>query len=97
MTPKVKSLEDLDPFIPQIRDLGPDVLMVAGDHSTPAIMAGHSWHPVPFMLHSRWTGGVGVGAFDEKACAQGSVGRIPATQIMLLALAHAGKLTKFGP
>ena len=94
---KVKTLEALDPFIPQIRGLGPDVLMVAGDHSTPAIMAGHSWHPVPFMLHSRWTGGEGVPAFDEKHCAQGSVGRIPATQIMLLALAHAGKLTKFGP
>ena len=94
---KVKSLEALDPFIPQIRELGPDVLMVAGDHSTPAIMAGHSWHPVPFMLNSRWTGGEGVGAFDERACAQGSIGRIPATQIMLLALAHAGKLTKFGP
>ena len=94
---KVKSLEALDPLIPQIRDLEPDVLMVAGDHSTPAIIAGHSWHPVPFMLHSRWTGGEGVGAFDERACAQGSVGRIPATQIMLLALAHAGKLTKFGP
>ena len=94
---KVKSLEALDPLIPQIRELEPDVLMVAGDHSTPAIMAGHSWHPVPFMLHSRWTGGEGVGAFDERACAQGSVGRIPATQIMLLALAHAGKLGKFGP
>lgn len=94
---KVKSLEALDPFIPQIRELEPDVLMVAGDHSTPAIMAGHSWHPVPFMLHSRWTGGEGVPAFNEKACAQGSVGRIPATQIMLLALAHSGKLTKFGP
>ena len=94
---KVKTLEALDPFIPQILDLGPDVLMVAGDHSTPAIVAGHSWHPVPFMLHSRWTGGEGVSTFDEKACAQGSVGRIPATQIMLLALAHAGKLTKFGP
>ena len=94
---KVKSLEELDQFIPLIRELGPDVLTVAGDHSTPAIMAGHSWHPVPFMIHSRWTGGEGVSVFNEKACGQGSIGRIPATQIMLLALAHAGKLTKFGP
>ena len=94
---KVKSLEALDRFILQIQELESDVLMVAGDHSTPAIMAGHSWHPVPFMIHSRWTGGEGVSAFNEKTCAQGSIGRIPATQIMLLALAHAGKLTKFGP
>ena len=94
---KVKCLEELDPYIPQIRELNPDVLMVAGDHSTPAIMAGHSWHPVPFMLHSKLTLGEGVPAFNERACAQGSVGRIPATQIMLMALAHAGKLAKFGP
>jgi 2,3-bisphosphoglycerate-independent phosphoglycerate mutase len=94
---KVKCLEDLDPFIPRLLELSPDVLMVAGDHSTPAIMAGHSWHPVPFLIHSRWTEGEGVSAFNEKACGQGSIGRIPATQIMLMALAHAGKLAKFGP
>ena len=94
---KVQCLEALDPFIPQIRELGADVLMVTGDHSTPAIMAGHSWHPVPFMINSRWTGGEGIAVFNEKTSGQGSIGRIPATQIMLLALAHAGKLTKFGP
>ena len=94
---KVKTLEDLDPFIPQIRELDPDVFMVAGDHATPAIMAAHSWHPVPFMLNSYLTRGEGVPGFNEADCALGSVGRIPATNIMLLALAHAGKLTKFGP
>ena len=94
---KVKCLEELDPFIPQIRELEPDVLVVTGDHATPAIMAGHSWHPVPLMIHSDLTRGEGVPEFNERACGQGSIGRIPATQIMLLALAHAGKLTKFGP
>ncbi len=71
--------------------------MVAGDHATPAIMAAHSWHPVPFMLNSTLTRGEGVKSFDEKACGQGSIGRIPATNVMLLALSHSGKLTKFGP
>ena len=94
---KVKRLEELDPFIPQIRALEPDVFMVAGDHATPAIMAAHSWHPVPFMLHSKLTKGEGVPSFDERACGQGSIGRIQATQVMLLAMSHAGKLTKFGP
>jgi 2,3-bisphosphoglycerate-independent phosphoglycerate mutase len=94
---KVKTLEDLDEFIPQIRGLEPDVFMVAGDHSTPAIMAAHSWHPVPFMLNSRLTRGEGIPGFNERACAQGSLGRIPATSIMLLALSHSGKLNKFGP
>ena len=94
---KVKCLEDLDPFIPQIRELEPDVFLVAGDHSTPAIMAAHSWHPVPFMLHSKLTRGEGVPGFNERTCAQGSVGSILATQVMLLAMSHAGKLNKYGP
>ena len=94
---KVQTLEDLDPLIPRIRELEPEVFMVAGDHATPAIMAAHSWHPVPFMLHSRLTRGEGIPAFNEKDCGRGSIGRIPADNIMLLALSHAGKLTKFGP
>jgi len=94
---KVRRLEELDPLIPRIRELEPDVFLVAGDHSTPSIMAGHSWHPVPFLVNSRLTRGDGVAAFNERACAQGSIGRIPATQVMLLALSHAGKLIKFGP
>lgn len=94
---KVKCLEDLDPFIPQIRELNPDVFLVAGDHATPAIMAAHSWHPVPFMLHSKLTRGEGVARFNERTCAQGSVGSILATQVMLLAMSHAGKLQKYGP
>ena len=94
---KVKCLEELDPFIPQIRELKPDVFMVAGDHATPAIMASHSWHPVPFMVHSNLTLGEGVEGFNEKACAQGSIGSIQATQAMLLGLSHAGKLIKYGP
>ncbi len=94
---KVKCLEELDTHIPRILDLEPDVLMVAGDHATPAVLASHSWHPVPFMLHSRLTLGEGVDGFNERACAQGSIGRIPAETIMLLALSHSGKLGKFGP
>ena len=94
---KVKCLEDLDPFIPEILALEPDVLMIAGDHATPAIMAAHSWHPVPFLLHSKLTKGQGVPTFDEKACALGAIGSIPATSVMVLGLSHAGKMTKFGP
>ena len=94
---KVQRLEELDPFIPQIKELEPDVLLVVGDHATPAVLAAHSWHPVPFLLNSKLTTGEGIDAFNERTCAMGSIGRIQATQVMLLALAHAGKLNKFGP
>ena len=94
---KVKALEQLDSFIPRLLELKPDVLIVAGDHSTPSIMAAHSWHPVPVMIHSPWTRGEGVEAFSEQGCALGSLGHISTVNLMLLALAHAGKLAKFGP
>ncbi len=94
---KVARLEELDARIPKLLDLKPDVLVVAGDHATPAIMGSHSWHPVPLLVHSSLTRGEGAPEFSERGCAAGSLGRIPATSVMLLALAHAGKLVKFGP
>ena len=94
---KIAMLEALDERIPRLLNLGPDVLVVAGDHSTPAIMAGHSWHPVSLLVHSRITEGDGASSFSERSFAQGSIGRVPATSIMMTALAHAGKLRKFGP
>ncbi len=94
---KVARLEELDAAIPRLLELGPDVLVVAGDHSTPAITAGHSWHPVPLLIHSELSVGEGVEKLSERACAAGSLGRIPATSVMLLAMAHAGKLIRFGP
>ena len=94
---KVEALEALDSRLPRLLKLEPDVLVVAGDHSTPAVMGNHSWHPVPLLVHSRLTGGDGTDDLTERACAKGSIGRIPAAGVMMLALAHAGKLRKFGP
>ena len=94
---KVTRLEELDARVPRLLELQPDALVVAGDHATPAIMAGHSWHPVPLLISSGLTTGDGIDGFSERACAAGSIGRIRATSVMMLALAHAGKLAKFGP
>ncbi|MFN3974205.1 MAG: 2,3-bisphosphoglycerate-independent phosphoglycerate mutase [Dehalococcoidia bacterium] len=95
-TEKVRALEALDQHIPTLLALRPDVFVVAGDHATPALIGGHSWHPVPFLLHSPYTQGEGVEGFNERACSQGSLGRLPAVSVMLLALAHAGRLAKYG-
>ena len=94
---KVRWLEELDARIPRVLATGPDVLVVAGDHATPAIMASHSWHPVPLLIRSRYTRGEGVGAFSERAFRGGSLGSLAAENVMLLAMAHAGKLNKYGP
>ena len=94
---KVRTLEALDACIARLVDMQPDALVVAGDHSTPAILAAHSWHSVPLLVNSKWTQGDGIDAFSERACVSGSIGRIPATEVMMLAMAHAEKLLKYGP
>jgi len=95
-TKKVKVLEDLDTLIPDILKMSPDVLVVTGDHSTPAVLGGHSWHPVPMMLFSACCRPDKVMEFSESAFISGGLGRIPATDIMPLAMANALKLNKFG-
>lgn len=93
---KVRAIEELDSALPALLDLRPEVLIVTGDHSTPANLSGHSWHPVPFMLRSRWCRPDKVSEFSEPACLAGGMGRFPATEIMPLAMANALKLDKFG-
>lgn len=93
---KVAALEEIDAVIPGLRDLAADVLMVAGDHSTPSLLAGHSWHPVPFVICSRWCRTDKAETFDENSCRAGGLGIIPATAVLPLALANAQRLTKYG-
>jgi 2,3-bisphosphoglycerate-independent phosphoglycerate mutase len=93
---KVQAIEELDNALPSLLSLDPDVLIVTGDHSTPATLAAHSWHSVPFMLKSKWCRPDNVAEFSERACLAGGMGRFPATEIMPLAMANALKLDKFG-
>jgi 2,3-bisphosphoglycerate-independent phosphoglycerate mutase len=94
---KVRRIEELDAAVPALRDLGPDVLVVTGDHSTPSKLKAHSWHPVPTLLWAPETiRRDGVTEFSEPACACGGMGRLPMKYLMQIALAHAGKLAKFG-
>jgi 2,3-bisphosphoglycerate-independent phosphoglycerate mutase len=74
----------------------PDVLVITGDHSTPAAMVSHSSHPVPVLLHARNARRGSAYRFDETACLNGALGLRPGWHLMGLALAHAGRLRKFG-
>ncbi len=93
---KVDMIERLDAEIPRIRELNPDVLIVTGDHSTPSKLKSHSWHPVPTLLRASTCRFDGVKEFGESACLRGGLGQFPAKYLMALALAHAGRLGKFG-
>ena len=93
---KVAAIEALDPYIPRLLALRPNVLVVTSDHSTPSFLKGHSWHPNPFLLVAD-TGGVDdVPVFTERACAKGYLGRFRSISAMPLMLAHALKLQKYG-
>lgn len=93
---KVEVLEAVDQLLPQVLDLQPDVVVVAADHSTPATLGGHSWHPVPLMISAESARVDPVQHFHEYDCAQGMLGLRPGTHLMGLALAHAHRLRKFG-
>jgi 2,3-bisphosphoglycerate-independent phosphoglycerate mutase len=93
---KVAAIEAVDELIPGVEALNPDVLVVTGDHSTPARLRAHSWHPVPVLLASRWCRPVEVDGFGERACLRGELGQFEAKHLMTLALAHARRLAKFG-
>lgn len=93
---KVQALERLDSALPRVLALKPDVLVITGDHSTPAVLAAHSWHPVPVILHSEYGHRDGIERFDEIHCARGTLGIRPTLHLMGLALAHARRLKKFG-
>lgn len=93
---KVKEIEKVDALLPRIRDLNPDVLIVTGDHSTPALLKSHSWHPVPTILWSPTALPDNARTFGERACVTGALGIFPAADLMPLALGHAQRLSRYG-
>jgi 2,3-bisphosphoglycerate-independent phosphoglycerate mutase len=93
---KVAKIEEFDLGIPSIRALNPDVMIVTGDHSTPSKMKSHSWHPVPTLLSAKTVRPDGVVEFGESFCLRGGLGQFEAKYLMSLAMAHAGRLGKYG-
>lgn len=93
---KIARIEEMDAALPALLAASPDVLLITGDHSTPPSMMGHSWHPVPLLMAAPHLRGGDGGGFNEIACRSGQIGTISAKEIMPLALAHAGKLEKYG-
>jgi len=93
---KVAAIEEVDALVPRMLEAGVEVLAVTGDHSTPAQMAAHSWHPVPVLLWGGTAAADGLPAFDEVTCRQGSLGRFEAKHLLPQLLAAAGRLTKYG-
>jgi len=92
---KVAAIEQVDALLPRVTALEPEVIIITGDHSTPALYREHSWHHVPVLMVSPWPRPTGH-EFGEAACRAGDLGVIHGTEIIPLALAHAGRLAKYG-
>ena len=93
---KVHEIEAVDAVMPRLLELGPGALIVTGDHSTPSKLRSHSWHPVPTLLWSPRAMPDPVQRFGERACMNGGLGHFHATNLIPQAMAHAGRLKRFG-
>ncbi len=93
---KAAEIEAFDKLLPKILELKPDVLIITGDHSTPALMKSHSWHPVPTLLYSPFVLGKTSNAFTERECLKGELGIFHTYNLLPLALANSLRLKKYG-
>jgi len=93
---KAAEIEAFDKLLPLVLELNPDVLIITGDHSTPALLKSHSWHPVPVLLYSPYVLGRTSSAFTERECLKGELGIFPTYNLLPLALANSLRLKKFG-
>ena len=93
---KVHAIEEMDAFIPRLMALNPDVVIITADHSSPALLRSHSWHPVPLMIYSKVVRPDNISEFGERSCLKGSLGIMQAKDVMMLALANAGRIAKYG-
>lgn len=93
---KRKAIEEVDAALPILLRQKPDVLVITGDHSTPCVMKGHSWHPQPVMLHSAFSGSDKLERFTDTGANAGSLGVFPAKYLIRLMQANARMLDKFG-
>lgn len=93
---KIATIEEVDAALPQLLALGPAVIAVTGDHSTPAPMKAHSWHPVPLLVSGKLAFVDGATRFDERSAIGGHLGTFPSRELVGLLLAHAGRLAKYG-
>jgi len=93
---KMAVIEHFDQLLPDVLAQEPDVVIITGDHSTPALWKAHSWHELPVLLHSRYVRRDGAVTFGERVCMEGGLGHIRHVDLIPLGMAHANRLAKYG-
>jgi 2,3-bisphosphoglycerate-independent phosphoglycerate mutase len=93
---KRKAIEDFDAALPILLNKRPDVIAITGDHSTPCIVKGHSWHPQPVLVHSALSGSDKLDRFTETGANCGSLGIFESKYLIRLMQANALMFDKYG-
>ena len=93
---KQRAIEEFDAALPLLLAKKPGVIAITGDHSTPCLVRGHSWHPQPVLLHSAFSGSDKLARFTETGANCGSLGIFPAKHLIRLMQANARMFDKFG-
>jgi 2,3-bisphosphoglycerate-independent phosphoglycerate mutase len=93
---RVEVIEHVDHLLPDMLALEPDVILVTGDHSTPAKLKRHSFHELPVLFWAEDMRSDEVTAFGERACMQGGLGHIRHVDLLPLAMAYGGRLKRYG-
>jgi 2,3-bisphosphoglycerate-independent phosphoglycerate mutase len=93
---KKKAIEEFDAALPILLEKKPDVLAITGDHSTPCVLKGHSWHPQPVLLNSPYCGSDKLQRFTETGANIGSLGLFEAKFLIRHMQANAKMFDKFG-
>src|SRR4029078_929326 len=93
---KTRAIEEFAAALPILLKKKPDVIAITGDHSTPCVMKGHSWHPVPVLLTSAFSGSDKLERFTETGANIGSLGIFESKFLMRLMQANARMFDKFG-
>src|SRR5215475_1931868 len=93
---KRKAIEEFDAAGPIFLKKKPDVVAITGDHSTPCLVKGHSWHPQPVLLHSAYSGSDKLQRFTETGANSGSLGVFKAKYLIRLMQANAKMFDKYG-
>lgn len=86
---KIKILEEIDRYIPELQALDPAVLCVTGDVTLPTAVGRITWHPTPVMIQAKNGRYDMVQSFDEISCAQGGLHMLHSAELMPLLLAYA--------
>ncbi len=93
---KIAAIEETDRFIESLDSRLDDVIVVTGDHATPPQMRAHSFHPVPLLIASPFCDVDDANRYTERESIRGSIGTVRACEVMQLALAHSGRLRRYG-